>query len=186
MSTIPTLTTKRLRLRPFRLDDATAVEELAGAYSIAAHTANIPHPYPNGAAEEWISTHEEAFEKGKGMNFAITFKEKDTLIGAIGLFTKKQHRLGELGYWIGEPYWNRGYCTEAAREVVRYGFEDLGLNRIQARHMTKNPASGRVMEKIGMQREGTLRQSLYRFDAFEDAHIYAILREEYEADLEAS
>jgi RimJ/RimL family protein N-acetyltransferase len=182
MSTIPTLKTKRLRLRPFRLDDAAAVEELAGAYSIAAHTVNIPHPYPEGAAEEWIAGHEEAFEKKGGIHFAIALKENDTLIGAIGLYIKKKHHFGEMGYWIGEPYWNQGYCTEAAREVVRYGFEGLDLNRIQARHMTKNPASGRVMEKIGMQREGTLRQSLFRFDSFEDVHIYAILREEYDAE----
>ncbi|MFO8036535.1 MAG: GNAT family N-acetyltransferase [Anaerolineales bacterium] len=185
-SKIPTLTTKRLRLRPFRMDDAPAVQELAGAYSIAAHTTNIPHPYPDGAAEEWISTHAETFEQGTGVHFAITLKKKGILVGAIGIFIKKQHQLGELGYWIGEPYRNQGYCTEAAREVVRYGFEELDLNRIQARHMTKNPASGRVMESIGMQREGTLRQSLHRFDSFEDAHIYAILREEFKANSEAS
>jgi len=182
MSDIPTLTTKRLQLRPFRMDDAPVVQELAGAYSIAAHTTDIPHPYPDGAAEEWISTHAETFAKGTGVNFAITLKEKGTLVGAIGIFIKKQHHLAELGYWIGEPFWNQGYCTEAAREVIHYGFEKLDLNRIQARYMAKNPASGRVMEKIGMQREGTLRQSLHRFDSFEDAHVYAILREEFEAN----
>lgn len=116
------------------------------------------------------------------MNFAIVRKKQDILIGVIGLHLKKQHDLGELGYWIGEPYWNQGYCTEAAREVIRYGFEELDLNRIQARYMTKNPASGRVMEKIGMQREGTLRQSLHCFDSFEDVHVSAILHEEYEAN----
>lgn len=179
MSTIPTLTTQRLLLRPFRQEDASTVQELAGAYAIAANTANIPHPYPDGAAEEWISSHAEVFEGGKGVNFAIVRQEDDRLLGAIGLFLNQQHHLGELGYWIGEPFWNQGYATEAAREVLRYGFETLGLNRIQARYMTKNPASGRVMEKIGMQHEGTLRQSLHRFDAFEDAHIYAILRENY-------
>lgn len=182
MPTIPRLTTDRLVLRSLEMNDAPTIQELAGAYPVAAHIVNIPHPYPYGAAEEWISGQEEYFEKGEGVNFAIVHKRQGNLIGVIGLHIKKQHHLGELGYWIGEPYWNQGYCTEAAREVFRYGFKELDLNRIQARHMTKNPASGRVMEKIGMQREGTLRQSLHRFDSFEDTHVCAILREEYEAN----
>ena len=89
-----------------------------------------------------------------------------------------EEKMAEIGYWIGKPYWSQGYCTEAAREVVRYGFEVLNLNRIQARHMTKNPASGRVMEKVGMKYEGRLRQSLLRWDQFEDVAIYSILRDE--------
>ncbi|MFU8772395.1 MAG: GNAT family N-acetyltransferase [Anaerolineales bacterium] len=80
---------------------------------------------------------------------------------------------------MGKPYWKQGYCTEAAKEVIRYSFEQLGLNRVQARHMTKNPASGRVMQKVGMQYEGTLRQSLLRWETFEDAAMYSILRDEF-------
>jgi len=179
MTKRPLLTTERLSLRPFQPEDAPTVQRLAGDYAIAETTANIPHPYPDGAAEEWISTHQEAYQKGQGVTFAIERRADATLLGAIGMTIKKQHRLGELGYWIGKPFWNQGYATEAAREVIRYGFEVLDLNRIQARHMTKNPASGRVMEKVGMQLEGTLRQSLRRFDAYEDARIYAILREDY-------
>lgn len=177
----PTLSTDRLILRPFTLDDAARVRKLAGEWEIAETTANIPHPYEEGMAEEWISTHEDAFENETGVTFAVVLRPEGSFIGAIGLGLNKAHQLAELGYWIGKPYWNQGYCTEAAKEVLRYGFEDLELNRIQARYMTKNPASGRVMEKVGMRHEGVLRQSLNRFGAFEDAAIFSILRDEYQA-----
>jgi len=78
-------------------------------------------------AEEWIKTHQEAFDKGEAVTFAITLKPDGMLIGAIGIHINKTNRLGEMGYWIGKPYWNQGYCTEAAKEVVRYAFEVLDL-----------------------------------------------------------
>jgi RimJ/RimL family protein N-acetyltransferase len=101
------------------------------------------------------------------------------LIGAMGIHISQSHNRAELGYWIGVPYWNQGYCTEAARAVLRYGFETLGLNRIQARHLARNPASGRVMIKIGMRHEGTMRQAVIKWEAYEDIKLYAILRSEY-------
>jgi ribosomal-protein-alanine N-acetyltransferase len=179
MTNIPTLLTYRLTLRPFSLSDASRVQELAGEWEVVQTTLNLPYPYENGMAEQWISTHLQAFEIGQGVTFAIELRIESLLIGAIGLSTNKVHQWAELGYWIGKPYWNQGYCTEAAKEVLRYGFEELKLNRIQARHMAKNAASGRVMEKIGMRLEGTLRQSFRRFGVFEDAVMHSILRKEY-------
>jgi len=179
MTTIPTLTTARLILRPFTLDDAPMVKALAGAWEIAEMTAHIPHPYEDGVAEQWISTHQGAFDQGQGITWAITRKADSALVGAIGLTIDKENLCAELGYWIGVPYWRQGYCTEAAQEMLRYGFEVLALNRIHARHLTKNPASGRVMQKIGMAHEGTLRQAIFRWGAFHDMALYAILREEY-------
>ena len=181
MKTMPTLSTKRLMLRPFSLEDAPIVKELAGEWEIAATTASIPHPYEDGMAEEWISRHQEVYKKGEGIRFAIVLKSDQRLVGAIGLDISQTNALAEMGYWIGKPYWNQGYCTEAARAVIRYAFETLNLNRVQARHMTKNPASGRVMEKVGMQYEGRLRQQIRRWGSFEDAKIYAILRQESDA-----
>jgi len=179
---IPTLNTPRMLLRPFTLEDASSVKELAGDYDIAANTASIPHPYEDGMAEAWISTHQESFEKGETVTFAITLKPGGTLLGAISIFhIEITHRQGEIGYWIGKPYWNHGFCSEAAREVIRYAFEVLELNRVQARHLTRNPASGRVMQKAGMTYEGTLRQALLRWGKFEDTALYSILREEFHA-----
>ena len=85
----------------------------------------------------------------------------------------------ELGYWIGYPYWNQGYCTEAAQVVLVYGFSILGLNRIHGRCLKRNPASGRVMEKIGMVQEGCLRAHDKKWEQFEDLVLYGILKSEW-------
>lgn len=120
-----------------------------------------------------------AFDAGESLSLALTLKRDGTLVGAVGLHFYKADYLAELGYWVGKPYWNHGYCSEAAKEVVRFGFEQMNLNRIQARHMVKNPASGRVMEKIGMKKEGILRQSLFRWGKFEDVAMYSVLKKEF-------
>ena len=88
---------------------------------------------------------------------------------------------GELGYWLGVPFWNQGYCTEAALAVVQYGFEVLRLHRIYASHMIRNPASGRIMQKIGMTYEGCQRQHVQKWGVFEDLATYGILQSEYVA-----
>ena len=131
-------------------------------------------------AEEWIGTHQESFERGEQATFAIVLREGDTLIGAIGLSIKAQYEQAELGYWVGKPYWGQGYCTEAARAVLDYAFTVLNLNRIHAHHLARNPASGRVMQKIGMTYEGHLRQHVKKWGAFEDIKMYGILRSEFE------
>jgi RimJ/RimL family protein N-acetyltransferase len=102
-----------------------------------------------------------------------------TLLGSISLHISQQDARAEVGWWIGVPYWNRGYCTEAARALLGYGFETLDLNRIQGRHLARNPASGRVMIKIGMRYEGTMRQAVCKWGVFEDVVLYAILKSEY-------
>jgi RimJ/RimL family protein N-acetyltransferase len=178
----PTLETPRLILRPFTLADAPAVQRLAGEFAVADTTLHIPHPYPPEAAENWIRTHPERFAQGVGISFAIVLRETGELGGAIGLHPEPPHQRAEIGYWLGVPYWNRGIMTEAARAILDYGFTTLGLNRIFATHFTRNPASGRVMQKIGMTYEGVLRQHLRKDDHFEDAAIYSILRREWEAE----
>ncbi|HEY9636577.1 MAG TPA: GNAT family N-acetyltransferase [Coleofasciculaceae cyanobacterium] len=172
----PTIQTQRLILRPFTFADAPDVQRLAGAHEIAATTLMIPHPYEDGMAEEWIKTHPAAFEEGTGVNFAIALRESGELCGAIGLGIDAENNNAELGYWIGKPYWGKGYCTEAARAVVEYGFEVIGLHRIQATHFSHNPASGRVMQKIGMSYEGCRRQHTWKWEKFEDIELYGILK----------
>jgi ribosomal-protein-alanine N-acetyltransferase len=179
MEEYPILRTKRLLLRPFTLMDAKRVQALAGDKAIASTTLNIPHPYEDGMAEEWIATHQEAYKKGTMINFAIVDETMDMLIGAIGVVIDPRNNRAELGYWIGKPYWNRGYCTEAAEAVIKYGFEVLELNRIHSTHMKRNPASGRVMQKIGMIHEGCLCQHVLKWDSFEDLELYGLLKSDY-------
>jgi len=120
------------------------------------------------------------YARGELVNFAIVRRTAPPLLGAIGLQLNLQHTNAELGYWIGKPYWQAGYCTEAARAVVTYGFESLGLHRIHAFHMTRNPASGRVLQKIGMCHEGCLRQHVNKWEVFEDLALYGLLKSERE------
>ena len=171
--------TNRLLLRPFQISDANDVQRLAGDFEIADTTLFIPHPYEDGVAEQWISTHEENFKNGKELIFAITLQESKELIGSIGLILNKANEKAELGYWIGKPFWNKGYATEAAMAMLQFGFGELKLERIHAHYFARNPASGKVMEKLGMQYEGTLRKDIKKWGKFEDIKMYGILRSEY-------
>ena len=179
--TRPTLETERLVLRPFEPGDASRVQLLAGEREIAATTVRIPHPYEDGMAEDWIATHQDDFEKGVSVNFAITLKDTSELVGAIGLMLNRDHENAEMGYWIGKPYWNHGYCTEAARAVLHYAFAELRLNRVFAHHFSRNTASGRVMQKLGMRHEGRRRQHVKKWGQFIDSEMYGILRNELES-----
>lgn len=172
----PTLHTDRLVLCPFAPADAPDVQRLAGDRAIASTTQSIPHPYEDGVAEEWIATHEANFAAGKMVSFAITERDGSALMGAIGLTVYKDSNAAELGYWLGTPYWGRGYATEAARAVLAFGFEEMELHRVHARHMASNPASGRVLEKIGMLREGIRRQHFRKWGRFEDIVMYGLLK----------
>jgi len=177
--TQPTLETSRLILRPFCKDDAATVQQLAGERLVADTTLNIPHPYEDGMAEQWIDTHKPEFEAETLATFAIVLREGEQLVGAISLRIDRELSKGELGYWIGAPYWNLGYASEAATAILEYGFSDLGLNRISAKHLGRNPSSGRVMEKVGMLLEGTARQDTMKWGKYEDLVSYAILREDW-------
>ena len=176
----PVLTTERLILRPYSLPDAKELQRLIGDYAVVDTLLTVPHPYLDGMAEDWTSKRQNIFEEGKGVSFAITHREQGYLLGCISLENiNRTYESAEIGYWIGKPYWHKGYCTEAAGAVLKYGFEVLGLNRIFAVHMTRNPRSGRVMQKIGMKHEGQMRQVWKRWNKFEDVEMYAVLKSDY-------
>jgi RimJ/RimL family protein N-acetyltransferase len=181
MAARPTLSTHRLKLRPFELSDVDEVVRLAGAREVADTTLHIPHPYSLNDAVDWIASQEIAFDRGDADNFALERRSDGQLLGALGLHFNRDHGYAEMGYWIGVPFWNQGYCTEACSRVLKFAFEKLKLNRVQARHFSRNPASGRVMQKMGMQREGILRQAVKKWDRFEDLELYSILKSEWEA-----
>ncbi len=178
---LPTLTTPRLVLRPFEPDDAPRVHQLAGNVEVAATTLHIPHPYPDGLAAAWIASHAPAWAEDRRATFAITVD--DVVIGAVSLEINRPHLRGELGYWIARDEWGKGYATEAAMALRDFGFDTVGLNRVQAHHMTRNPASGRVMAKLGMRFEGVHRQEILKGGRFEDVAVWAVCRDEWEGAL---
>jgi len=170
------LDTARLRIRAYSEADIAELVPLIGAREVAATTGRIPHPYTVEDARQFLAK----IEADREVSLAITLRENGRLMGGIGLRLVEGHQNAELGYWLGVPFWGQGYATEAAREMLRYGFENLHLHRIFATHFKHNPASGRVLRKIGMRYEGCQREHVLKWDQFLDSELYGILRREWE------
>jgi RimJ/RimL family protein N-acetyltransferase len=149
----PQIITQRLSLRPFTPEDAKDVQKLAGNKNVSEQTLNIPYPYRDGMAEAWISNQTHNWKNGTEVIYAITDKNSKQLLGTVSL-VKTDHSKAELGYWVGEPYWGRGYCTEAVKALFEFAFTNLDIGKIVAEHVRSNHTSGRVMEKTGMRRVG--------------------------------
>ncbi len=164
-------------LRKYEKSDAEIVKLLAGDYEIAKMTLNIPHPYPLHMAEKWIDTHQAEYDNGRSLVFAMVTPEHNDLVGGIGLIINQRFSRADLGYWVGKPHWGRGFATEASRELLRYAFEELKLNKVAATYMVRNPASGKVLQKIGMDYEGLFKQHVLKWDQFLDLAAYGILAE---------
>jgi len=177
MGTLPTLETTRLKLRPYAESDTAELIPLIGAREVAATTGRIPHPYTEKDASRFVADAQGDDE----VRLAITLRSDGRMIGGIGLRLFEPHQHAELGYWLGVPYWGKGFATEAAREMLRYGFEALRLHRIFAMHFMHNPASGRILAKLGMRHEGCQRQHIRKWDQFVDLELYGLLRQEWES-----
>jgi ribosomal-protein-alanine N-acetyltransferase len=188
------LATERLLLRRFIEADAVAVELLLNDRELAANSRSIDFPYPQGAAVKWIERHQTCWQEGTAFVFAVEAKPQylplvgeashgpgtsgrgaSRLIGAIEIQINENDHQAELGYWIGRDFRGLGFCSEAAIKVVEFGFEKIGLNKITSHHMARNSASGRVLEKIGMHREGYLRRHVRKWGVFEDVILYGML-----------
>ena len=159
-ASIPVLETKRLALRAARLEDAKAVAALANDRRIAENTARIPYPYKLADAEQFIAG---ANKEGEAA-YLITLRN-ETIIGACGLLFR-QDDAPEIGYWLGVPYWNKGYPTEALHALIHYAFTDLTDDAVQAGARATNPASRRVLEKCGFQWTGV---GLYRINSIKSS-----------------
>jgi len=151
-----TIQTPRLTLRPFTEADAARLAYLAGDYDVAKMCGRVPHPYSLAAAHEWIARQGADRARGGDFPFAVT-APIDGLVGCVGV-----HRAGdtpdgayEIGYWFGLPYWGLGYASEAARSVMDWARDQLGAKVFLAGHFADNPASGRVLSKLGFKRTGS-------------------------------
>jgi RimJ/RimL family protein N-acetyltransferase len=163
--------TERLLLRRFNLKDAKNVQQLANDEAVSEGTYYLPYPYEDGVAERWITNHRAAYDKGEQIVFAITLKETGVLVGAVGLFLDHE---AELGYWLGRPYWGHGYATEAARAMIEYGFNVVGLKTIFADCFKWNKISIKVMRKIGMTYRKTFDKYVEKYHQFEPVDQYEI------------
>ncbi|MFT5561664.1 MAG: RimJ/RimL family protein N-acetyltransferase [Candidatus Azotimanducaceae bacterium] len=177
----PILESERLILRAFAPADALDVQTLAGAFEIADTTMAIPHPYEDGMAESWISSREAAFIESEAVSFAIVMKPgtglaDEALVGAISLMNLEPDRQAEVGYWLGLPYWGKGYGTESLKRLVEYAFNDLNLAELYAHHLTRNPASGRVLVKAGFVHEGSRPSHAKKWGKLEDVEEYGMIK----------
>ncbi|MFB6274157.1 MAG: GNAT family N-acetyltransferase [Salinibacter sp.] len=134
-----------VRLAPIAPRHADAVQNLASHPDVLA-TTNLPEPYPDDGAITWIEAVQEQREVGREYPFAILNDE--TLVGVTGLRDVTDDR-GEVGFWIGRPYWNRGYATAGTRQLLAFAFGNLGLGEVFARPLKRNTPSRRVLEKLG-------------------------------------
>lgn len=172
-----TLITKRLLLRPFNLQDAAMVQQLAGDKAISDGTYYIPYPYEDGMAERWICNHRIACEKMEQAVFAITLKENQHLVGAVGLFLNIKELESELGYWIGKPFWGHGYATEVACAMIKYGFAEFYLRSIYSDCFRWNVASLKIIKKLGMTWKKSFEKYIPKTNRFESADQYVISRD---------
>lgn len=174
----PRLETERLILSQLEEKDIPFIVEFLQHRIFSDLTSNIPYPYTEDDAKFWVKMSREVFENKTGFTFGIRNKEEQ-IIGAIGLHDRDDDK-AELGYWIGIPYWNKGYVTEAANAIIGFGFKELALNKIYATHLLHNPASGKIMEKIGMEQEALLKKHVKHGDEYFDLAMYSIFKEELE------
>lgn len=163
-----TILTDRLHLRLFDKSDAETVQVLCNNYNIYKNTLYLPYPYAINDALVWIESHQKNFEEDRFYEFAITDRGSGKLYGAISLSNNQSFNNGEIAYWIGEEYWGNGYGTEAAQSLIEFAFKEKKLHKVFARYFKTNPASGRIMEKIGMVQEGLLKDHIVKDGQYVD------------------
>ena len=176
---LPTMLTRRLILRPVRMSDAQDLYEYSRDPEVARHVLWDAHRSIH-QTRAYIRYLLRQYRNCAPGTFVIALRETGKVIGTIGfMWIQEENASAEVGYSLGRAYWNQGIMTEALELVLDFGFRRLKLNRIEAQHEVDNPASGAVMRKAGMVREGTLRQRLCNKGKFVDVELYAALRGDY-------
>jgi RimJ/RimL family protein N-acetyltransferase len=175
----PTLHTARLRLRPFDDADANDLFELhSSAYVVRYWDA--PPWSERVRAERFIAACRQMAQEGTGARLAVDRVSDGTFIGWCSLNRwNPDYRSASLGYCFDDAAWGHGYATEAARMLLRWAFDTLDLNRVQAETDTRNVASARVLEKLGFVREGTLREDCVVNGEVSDSWVYGLIRREW-------
>ena len=171
--TLPVLTTDRLTLRAVTMDDAQAIFQYSSNDNVSRYVLWETHQTLEDT-QAFIEMALESYDMQEFYHWGMEYNGQ--LIGTIDYVGINEFSgMGEIGYVLSEDYWNKGLVTEAAKRIIDFGFDELGLVRIQARCIAENIASSRVMEKCGMTFEGTLRKSLLVKGTHRDINMYAII-----------
>ena len=157
MEQFPKLATERLFLDQITPADIPDIVTYAGNKKIADNTRTMPHPYLAKDAMAWINMANEGFRNKDNYIFAMRNRDDTTFMGGIGLTLELAHNRAEIGYWIAERFWKMGYTSEAVKALLKFGFGQLHLNKIVAAHIHTNVASGKIMIRNGMVKEGEFK-----------------------------
>lgn len=176
----PTLETERLILRRLAPDDAQDIFAYASDADVTEYVLWPTHKTTEDS-RAFISFTLERYEKDLAGDWGVVLKENGRLIGTVGFrWADMDNRSGEIGYVLAKQYWGQGIIPEAAGRVLKFAFEEMGLNRIECYHLLPNEKSGRVMQKLGMTYEGTAREETFAKGRFWDVKQYAILKSDWE------
>ena len=174
---MPGLESERLLLRPPEFRDVPAITTWIGDWDVAKNLASVPHPYRESDAHAFVGLAAQKRATGEGFCFSIVRRKDSQFIGGCGL--NEEAAGWELGYWLGKPFWGQGYASEAAHRLVRFAFEELGQDSVQAGWFFDNPASGHVLAKLGARHNGSrLRESRAR-GVMVLCHEMLLTREEF-------
>ena len=179
LSHMPELATPRLRLRKLTMRDAGDIYRYSRDPEVARHVLWDAHR-SIGESRAYLRYMIRRYRAHEPASWGIEYTANRQIIGTIGfMWIQQDNASAEVGYSLAREYWNRGLMTEALQAVIQYGFDGMNLNRIEAQHETTNPASGAVMRKCHMQKEGTLRSRLFNKGRYVDVDLYAILRRDF-------
>ncbi|MGB8687124.1 MAG: GNAT family protein [Microcoleus sp.] len=182
LANLPSIETDRLLMRKITLNDANDMFEYAADPQVSEYTMWSTH----SSIEEtkyFLKSLLKMYKRRELVDWGIVHKAEKKLIGTCGYVEwSMTHSRGEIGYALDRKYWNQGYMSEAVNAIMEFGFREMLLNRIEAKCEVNNIGSARVMEKVGMQLEGILRQQLFVKGRYWDLKIYSILRDDFFAD----
>ena len=178
--TMEPIETKRLYLRRLETADARDIFEYGRDPEVARHV--LWEAYTSvGECKSYIRAMQRRYRLGDPASWGIVLKEEGRVVGTIGyMWYQSEHSAVEVGYSLARACWNQGLMTEALSAVIAYTFDKLRVNRIEAQFDVRNPASGRVMQKNGLQREGLMRQRMYNKGEYIDVEMWAILASDYQ------
>ena len=172
--------TQRLEIRELTLDDYASVHEYAKDPVVIRHMLWGPNSQQE-TLEYLHNAINNQFERPRSSyELAVVLRDSQSLIGGCGIYlSEHKNKVGEIGYCFNKNYWGKGYASEASRAMLDFGFNSLKLHRIYATCDPANIGSAKVLEKIGMKREGHLREHLWQRDRWRDSFLYAILEHEF-------
>lgn len=182
MDKFPILATERLKLRKLQISDYESLIKNVNNPKISKQLLNIPYPYTEEFAIFRMNFINQAFLNKERYIFVINLNEDNNneVIGEIGIHLDKENNKAEIGYWVCEDYWGKGIATEAVSLILKFGFEDLKLNKIIATHYLDNPSSEKVLIKNQMIKEGTLIEHYMRNGSYESVNQYRLTKQEFE------